>query len=63
MSKLSDIMDMKRFINQCKRVLKIATKPTKTEYLTEVKIVSIGILLIGTIGFLIFLLFNLLGAV
>jgi len=56
-------MNITKFIKQCERVLKIANKPTKEEYMTGIKITTIGILLIGTIGFLIYLIFNIFGVV
>jgi protein transport protein SEC61 subunit gamma-like protein len=46
---------MRRFLSNCKRVLRIARKPDKSEYLQVAKITGLGILLIGFIGFLIML--------
>jgi len=42
------------------RVLKMATKPESEEYHTSLKIVAIGALVIGAIGFAIYQLMNLL---
>jgi protein transport protein SEC61 subunit gamma-like protein len=44
---------LKSFIMECKRVLRVTKKPDKQEYLTIVKISSIGMAIIGVIGFLI----------
>ena len=41
------------------RVLKMATKPDSEEYYTSALITGLGILLIGSIGFLIWLTFKL----
>ncbi len=39
------------------RVVAIARKPTKEEYMTSSKVSAIGIAVIGVIGFVIFLIF------
>ena len=41
-----------------KRVLRIARRPKKEEFLKTIKITGIGMLLLGFIGFLIQLLFE-----
>jgi protein transport protein SEC61 subunit gamma and related proteins len=46
----------KRFIKESVRVLRLTKKPNKTEYLTIVKVTGLGIAIIGAIGFIIFLL-------
>lgn len=46
---------MRRFLSNCKRVLRIARKPEKDEYLQVAKITGLGIALIGFIGFLVLL--------
>jgi len=43
------------------RVLQIARKPNKEEFITSAKISALGIALIGVIGFVIFLAFIFLG--
>ncbi len=48
-------MDFRRFVRQCERVLKIATKPSKEEYMTSLKVITLAITLIGSIGFLIYI--------
>lgn len=49
-------MKIKERLENYKRVLKIATKPSKEEFLSTVRICTIGILVIGLIGFLIYLI-------
>lgn len=51
---------LKSFISQCKRVLLVASKPTKEEFKQASKITGIGILILGLIGFLMFLIFQFL---
>jgi len=46
---------VKRFIKESMRVLRITKKPSKEEYKSIVKITSLGIAVIGLIGFVIFL--------
>ena len=52
---------MRRFLSNCKRVLRIARKPDKDEYLQVAKITGLGVALIGFIGFLILLVGVFLG--
>jgi protein transport protein SEC61 subunit gamma-like protein len=51
---------MKARIRQCVRVLRIARKPGKDEFITSSKVSAMGIALIGLIGFVIFLTYILL---
>lgn len=44
---------LKSFIYQCKIVLRVTKKPTKQEFYTVVKVSALGIVVIGTIGFII----------
>jgi protein transport protein SEC61 subunit gamma and related proteins len=46
---------LKKFIKESIRVLRVTKKPNKDEYLGIVKVTGLGIAIIGTIGFLIFL--------
>lgn len=55
MSKLSD------FISQIRRVLLVSNKPDKEEFKLSIKITGIGIVIIGIIGFLIFIIAQLFG--
>ncbi len=43
------------------RVLQVARKPTKDEFISTSKICSVGMLLIGVIGFIVFLAYILIG--
>ena len=58
-------MDVKeridKFIKDSKRVLKVSRKPDGKEYMELAKVVSIGVLIIGVIGFVIVLLGSLIG--
>lgn len=44
---------LRKFLYECKRVLRVARKPDKEEYLTIAKVTGLGILLIGLVGFVI----------
>ena len=50
-----------KFIKDSKRVLKVSRKPDSKEYMELAKVVSIGVLIIGAIGFVIVLLGSLIG--
>lgn len=50
------ISKLKRFIKEAIRVLYITKKPNKEEYKSIVKVTGLGIGIIGSIGFAIFLL-------
>ena len=54
-------MDIKETIRKYRRVLHIARKPSKDEFLNSSKISALGIGLIGLIGFVIFITFILTG--
>lgn len=47
---------VKRFIKEAFRVLRITKKPSKEEFQSTVKVTGIGLLLIGAIGYVIFVL-------
>jgi protein transport protein SEC61 subunit gamma-like protein len=51
----SKTQKVKRFIKEAMRVLRITKKPSKEEYKSIVKVTSLGIAVIGAIGFIIFL--------
>lgn len=53
-------MDLKENIRKYRRVLQIARKPGKEEFLSSTKICALGIALIGFVGFMIFLMFTFL---
>ncbi len=50
-------MPIKEQIRNWKRVLRIARKPDKYEYTSTAKVCAIGLVLIGFIGFVIYLIF------
>jgi protein transport protein SEC61 subunit gamma-like protein len=51
---------LKKFYGECVRVFTITKKPSKSEYLTIVKVSGMGIAIIGLIGFLVNLIKQLL---
>ena len=53
--------DFNKFIKDSKRVLKVSRKPDLPEYLELAKVTSIGVVIIGVIGFAIFLIGKLIG--
>ncbi len=50
------IQKLKTFIAECKRVLMVTKKPDREEYNTTIKVAGLGILVIGAIGFILYLL-------
>ena len=50
----------KSFFTECRRVWQVTRKPTKDELKVTLKVTGIGILIIGFVGFLITLLWQLL---
>ena len=50
-----------KFIKYSKRVLKVSRKPDLQEYRELAKVVSIGVLIVGAIGFVVVLLGSLVG--
>ena len=46
-------------ISETRRILRLTRKPKRSEYEESIKICGAGILIIGAIGFVIFLLFQL----
>ena len=53
--------DLKAKLLEWKRIIQVARKPDKDEFLSSTKICILGILLIGAVGFAIFLAFAFLG--
>ena len=47
---------LKIFVGECIRVLKVTKKPTGPEFKTIFKVSGLGILVIGLIGFLLFVI-------
>lgn len=61
MGKLAELwIKLKSFVRECKRVLLLTKKPTKDEFKVIVKVTAAGMLLIGSIGFIIGMLGKLL---
>lgn len=50
-----------RLMTRIRRILLVSTKPSKDEYKQSAKITGLGIVVIGVIGFLIFIVVNLIG--
>ena len=57
------MVDIKSILKQYARVLQIARKPSKDEFVTAGKISAVGLALIGLIGFIIFGIFIATGLV
>jgi protein transport protein SEC61 subunit gamma-like protein len=47
------IENFKNFLTSSRRILNISQKPTRKEFLLMAKIIAIGMVLIGVIGYLI----------
>lgn len=52
-----------RFMKMNQRVLRVAKRPDREEYLNVAKITGLGIIVIGVIGFIISLIAQLLGKI
>lgn len=52
---------LRKFLYECKRVLRVARKPGKTEYIDIAKVTGLGIILIGFIGFVIMMISYVIG--
>ena len=55
---MGKLEEWKKFYKECVRVLKITKKPDKNEFRTVTKVTSLGILVIGAVGFIITILFR-----
>jgi protein transport protein SEC61 subunit gamma-like protein len=51
---------LRKFFFQSKRVLYLAKKPNKDEFIVISKITGLGIALVGFLGFAVFVFFNLI---
>jgi len=51
---------MRRFWKETVRVMRVTKKPNKAEYTTTLKVTGLGIAIIGALGFIIFLIKQLL---
>jgi len=54
-------MGIANLIERIRRILLVSNKPDRQEYRQTVKITGLGFIIIGIIGFVIFLLVRLLG--
>ena len=54
-------MGIGSFLERIRRVLLVSNKPDKEEYKQSIKITGLGIFIIGIIGFVIFIIIQLLG--
>ena len=54
------LVKLKSFLIECRRVLKVTRKPTGTEFKTIVKASALGMAIIGLLGFVIAILRQLL---
>ena len=54
-------MNIRNFIERIRRVLLVSTKPSKEEFKQTVKITGLGIIVIGVIGFAIFIAIQAVG--
>ena len=50
-----------KFVKDSKRVLKVSKKPDRQEYFELAKVTSLGVVIVGVIGFIVFLLGALIG--
>ncbi|MBS3159905.1 protein translocase SEC61 complex subunit gamma [Candidatus Woesearchaeota archaeon] len=51
---------IKSFFIECRRVWQLTKKPTKTEWFMVIKVTGLGILILGVIGFIINIFWQLL---
>ncbi len=58
--KLSILLKLKRKLREYRRVLRITKKPTSKEFKMIVKVTGLGIVAIGAIGFVIWLVLTLI---
>ncbi len=55
---MAKIQEIKEFLKQCVRVLRVASKPKKREFLMTAKICALGIIILGLIGFIVYAIFK-----
>ncbi len=51
--KATRMQKLKKFLKECRRVIRVTRKPNKQEFKTIVKVSGLGMAIIGLIGFLI----------
>jgi protein transport protein SEC61 subunit gamma and related proteins len=47
---------VKRFLKETMRVLRVTKKPNRTEFMSITKVTGLGIVIIGIVGFVIFMI-------
>ncbi|ADI32474.1 SecE/sec61-gamma family protein translocase subunit [Staphylothermus hellenicus] len=50
-------MGFRELIDSWRRIIRLATKPNKTEYMTSLKISLLGLTLVGSIAFIVRFIF------
>jgi len=55
------IVQLKSFITECIRVVRVTKKPTMETFKTIVKVSALGMLVIGAVGFVISIIGTLIG--
>ena len=55
------MMNIKGIFERIRRILLVSSKPDRNEYKQSVKITGLGFVVIGIIGFIIFLVVQLIG--
>ena len=55
------VAGLKKVIRESRRVLLVSSKPDPQEFKISAKITGLGVVIIGVIGFAIFLVFSFLG--
>jgi len=58
---LNPVARLKAFWLQARRVVLVSTKPDPDEFKISMKITGLGIVIIGVIGFIVFMLATILG--
>ncbi len=58
---LIETMGLKNLMDRMRRIFLVSSKPDKVEYRQTVKITSLGMVVIGIIGFAIFIAVQLIG--
>ncbi len=54
-------MEINELIKRCNRIIHISRKPTGDEYTKVAKVTATGIALFGLVGFIMFIIFGLIG--
>ena len=49
-----------RAVSETRRILRLTRKPKKSEYYESAKVCGAGIILIGMVGFIVFLIFQIM---